>query len=58
MDKKKFIVTTSKETADILSCSGCQLINYSDGKWTYINEPKKVDFTLLDSAVLTNKLFI
>lgn len=57
-DKKKFIVTTSKQTADMLACFGCQFINYSDGNWTYLNEPKKVDFSLLDSAVLTNKLFI
>lgn len=57
-EEKKFIITTSKETADMLACFGCQFINYADGRWTYINEPKKVDFSLLDSVVLTNKLFI
>lgn len=33
---KKFVVTTSAETAEKLKTSGYQLLQYEGGKWTFL----------------------
>lgn len=37
-NKKAFIVTTSKETADLLKKEGFQAVQECDGKWTFLND--------------------
>ena len=52
---KKFIVTTSADTADVLSKIGFQLVQQSDGKWTFLNNNKLV-FSNLKNISYSNIL--
>ena len=36
-NRKNFVTTTSKETADELKRCGFQIVQEGDGKWTFIN---------------------
>lgn len=58
MNNKKFIITTSEETAEYLLANNFQFINYNEGQWVFINKPEKVNFNEIKKAVFTNKIFI
>ena len=53
----KFIITTDKDSADLLLKSGFQLVNQSSSQWTFLNEGKML-FHNLKNIAYTNKLFI
>lgn len=53
----KFIITTDKDSADLLLKSGFQLVNQSLSQWTFLNEGKML-FHNLKNITYTNKLFI
>ena len=53
--KSKFIVTTSEESAEILEAAGFELISYSTGQWTFLNNGK-LQFSNLKKISFTNKI--
>lgn len=54
----KFIYTTSKETAEVLRKMGfIEVTQPNVSGWTFINNDN-IKFSLNDSTVYTNKLFI
>ena len=55
MENKKFIVTTSADTADVLTKIGFKLVQQSDGKWTFLNNNKLV-FSNLKNVSYSNIL--
>jgi len=56
--KKKFIYTTSKETADVLRKKGLlEVAPQSTNGWTFVNDDK-IRFELNDKTIYTNKLFM
>ena len=56
--KKKFIYTTSKETAAMLRKLGFLEASPGTNKgWTFVNDDK-IRFELNDSTIYTNKLFV
>ena len=55
---ENFILTDSKETADILLTAGCTLLNNVGDKWVFINNGDKLMFSSLENVVFTNNLFI
>ena len=59
--KKNFIKTTDKETADKLICGGFQLVSQDNGVYTFLNQtPKNFVFDEVDKTkmVYTNTLNI
>lgn len=59
--KKNFIKTTDKETADKLISEGFQLVSQSNGVYTFLNQPSKnFSFDGVDKTkmVYTNMLSI
>lgn len=55
MENKKFIITTSADTADVLTKIGFKLVQQSDGKWTFLNNNKLV-FSNLKNVSYSNIL--
>jgi hypothetical protein len=55
---KKFIVTTSENTACLLLQTGHQLINKTDSQWFFLNGTGELVFSELDKAVFTDKIYI
>ena len=55
--EKKFILTNSKETADILIKAGVQCIQQQENSWLFLNERHKLLFYKLEKVVYTDKLF-
>ena len=53
---KKFIVTDSTDTADLLLRSNFRLIGRNGKLWTFLNEPHKITFEYLGNAIYTDKL--
>ena len=58
---KKFVVTTSAETAEKLKTNGYQLLQYESGKWTFLydnrirlSEYKNLTFSNLAGTVTHN----
>lgn len=56
MDNKKFIITTSEETAALLIRANFNLIQTDDKRWVFMNEPGKLVFEKLDDMAYTNRL--
>lgn len=60
--KQIFIKTSDEETKNKLESAEFELIDFSDGIWTFLNEPKKSvcfnEDNILDKVVFTNKLFV
>ncbi len=54
---KKFIHTTSKETAETLRKLGLKEVYQSSVGWTFINNDK-ITFSLNENTIYTNKLFV
>lgn len=54
---KKFIYTSSKESADTLKKLGFIVINESSNGWTFIYD-KKIIFQKIDNVIFTNKLSV
>ena len=57
MDNKKFITTTSAETAEKLKAMGFQLVQESNNSWTFLNNIKST-FEKNKDVAYTNLLFI
>ena len=55
--KKKFILTDCEETAQLLLNAKYQLAWHTGNTWLFVNDPHKMVFTDLKSAVYTNKYF-
>lgn len=60
--KQIFIKTSDEETKNKLESAEFELIDFSNGIWTFLNEPKKSmcfsEDNILDKVIFTNKLFI
>ena len=54
---KKFIYTTSKETAEVLRQMGFIEVQHTPRGWTFIND-KNIKFSLNENTIYTNKLFV
>lgn len=52
---KKFIITTSEESADLLLKSGFTLVNQSGKQWTFLNDSTLL-FSTLEKIAFTNTL--
>ena len=49
--KKNFIMTTDKKTADKLICEGFQLVSQDNGVYTFLNQlPKNFNFDEIDKT--------
>lgn len=57
MENKKFITTTSAETAEKLKTMGFQLIQQSNNSWTFLNNVKST-FEKSKDVAYTNLLFV
>lgn len=57
MENKKFITTTSAETADKLKTMGFQLVQESNNSWTFLNNAKST-FEKSKDVAYTNLLFV
>ena len=53
--KSKFIVTTSEASAEMLEAAGFELVSYSSGAWTFLNNGK-LQFSNLDKISFKNKI--
>ena len=59
--KKNFIMTTYKDTADKLIAEGLQLVSNNNGVYTFLNQPQKnLSFDEIDKTTVayTNMLNI
>lgn len=61
MSKKgKFIITKDENVADSLEAQGFELINFSNGVYTYLNDKNvKMNFNKLEKGTykITDKMF-
>ena len=58
MASKKFIITTSKETADFLISIGLKLATKDINMWTFINNNTDIGQYRLKNVSYTDKLFL
>lgn len=56
MESKNFMVTMDKAYADKLVAQGFELINVSNGCFTFINCPSKMSNEIKSKVIFTNKL--
>ncbi len=55
--QKKFIYTTSEQSAKELKKMGFIEVNHSGNGWTFINDDK-IRFSNIENLIITNKLFV
>lgn len=55
---RKFIMTSSEETANKLLSMGYTLITNENNKWIFLNNNPSMNYAELKEVVLTDKMFV